>query len=354
MDALKRYQAPFLVALLLPILTGCQISYYLHSAKGQFDILNKRVPIEKALKKNDLAEAERKKLLLALDVQKFAGDVLHLNAKKNYTTFVKLDRPSVSYVVSASAKWELKHNLWSFPFVGSVPYKGYFDEEKAKAEEDNLKKQDLDTYRRGVSAYSTLGWFSDPLLSSMLGYSEHELVNTLIHETTHATLYIKSSADFNERMATFVGNKGMEIFYHQREGLESPTLALAKKENEDDRAFSVFISGEIKNLEAWYKTNPEKNEEARLAKIAEIQKRFVKELQPQLKSGSYKKFPDIQLNNARLLIYKTYLQDLSDFERLYELSGQNMETFLSHCRSLEDHKKPEQGLKELIARIEKK
>lgn len=235
-----------------------------------------------------------------------------------------------------------------------MPYKGYFDEEKAKAEEDELKKQDLDTYRRGVSAYSTLGWFSDPLLSSMLGYSEHELVNTLIHETTHATLYIKSSADFNERMATFVGNKGMEIFYHQREGLQSPTLALAKKENEDDRAFSEFISREIKNLEAWYKTNPEKNEEARLAKIAEIQKRFVKDLQPRLKSGSYKKFPEIQLNNARLLIYKTYMQDLSEFEKLYELSSQNMETFLNHCRSLEDHEKPEQGLKELISRIEKK
>lgn len=82
MDALKRCQAPFLLALLLPLLTGCQISYYLHSAKGQFDILNKRVPIEKALKKDDLTEQERKKLMLALDVQKFAGEVLHLNAKK--------------------------------------------------------------------------------------------------------------------------------------------------------------------------------------------------------------------------------------------------------------------------------
>jgi predicted aminopeptidase len=139
------------------LLSGCQLSYYLQSAGGQIAILNKRVPIEKALKNPDLSEDEKKKLLLAKDVQKFSAETLHLNAKANYTTYVKLDRPSVSYVVSASAKWELKHHLWSFPFVGSVPYKGYFSEDDAKEEEENLKKQDLDTYLRGVSAYSTLG-----------------------------------------------------------------------------------------------------------------------------------------------------------------------------------------------------
>lgn len=336
----------------LTLLTGCQISYYFQSATGQIAILNKRVPIAKALEKPDLTEEERKKLLLAQEVQKFSAEALHLNAKKNYTTYVKLDRPYVSYVVSASAKWELKHHLWSFPFVGSVPYKGYFNEADAKEEENELKAQDLDTYMRGVSAYSTLGWFSDPLLSSVMSYAEHELVNTLIHETTHATLYIKSSADFNERMAVFVGNKGMEMFYRQKEGADSPALKLAKKENEDDKLFSQFISEEIANLEAWYKGNPEKNEEARLTRISEIQKDFVKNLKPKLKSDSYKRFPEIKLNNARLLIYKTYMQDLSDFETLYKLSKEDMQIFLDHCKSLESAEKPEQALKKLISELQ--
>jgi predicted aminopeptidase len=188
----------------------------------------------------------------------------------------------------------------------------------------------------------------------MLAYPEHELVNTLIHETVHATLYIKSSADFNERMAVFLGNKGMELFYHQREGKDSKTLAIAQKENEDDKLFSQFISKEIQSLDAWYKSNPEKNEDARLAKIAEIQKHFIKELQAKLKSKSYDRFPEIKLNNARLLMYKTYMQDLSDFETLYKLSNEDFQIFLDHCKSLESAEKPEEGLKALIARLQGK
>lgn len=350
MDVLKRL---FPLLILMPLLSACQISYYFESAKGQIAILNRRVPIAKALQNPDLTPEERRKLLLAEEVQKFSRDVLHLNAGKNYTTYVKLDRPYVSYVVSASAKWELKHHLWSFPFVGSVPYKGYFNEADAKSEEETLKNQDLDTYMRGVSAYSTLGWFSDPLLSSMLSYPEHELVNTLIHETTHATLYIKSSADFNERMAVFIGNKGMEMFYHHKEGENSATLAIAQKENADDKLFSQFISQEISNLEQWYKSNPEKNEAARLTRIAEIQKDFVKNLLPKLSSNSYKRFSEIKLNNARLLVYKTYFQDLSDFEKLYQLSHNDIQIFLNHCKGLESAEKPEAALKELIAKLQK-
>ena len=353
MDALRIFK-PLLSLGICAVLTGCQLPYYLQSAGGQIAILNKRVPIKKALQNPELTETEKKKLLLAQDVQNFAAETLHLNAKKNYTTYVKLDRSAVSYVVSASAKWELKHHLWSFPFVGSVPYKGYFNEQDAKDEEADLKRQDLDTFMRGVSAYSTLGWFSDPLLSSMLVYPEHELVNTLIHETVHATLYIKSSADFNERMAVFLGNKGMEMFYHKLEGKDSKTLALAQSENEDDKLFSQFISREIQNLEAWYKSNPEKNEEARMARIAEIQKHFLKDLKPKLKSNSYNKFPDLKLNNARLLVYKTYMQDLSDFETLYKLSGEDFKVFLDHCKSLESSDKPEEGLKALIVTLQKK
>lgn len=332
----------------LLLLSGCQIGYYFSSAYNQMSLLSSRVPTEKALQDPALTEDQKRKILLAGKVREFAEKELHLKTTKNYTTFVKLDRPYVTYVVSAAPKWELKHHLWSYPFVGKMPYKGYFNEAGAKTEEQDLKKQDLDTYMRGVSAYSTLGWFNDPLLSSMLSYTDHDLVNTLIHETVHTTLFIKNSADFNERLAVFLGNKGMELFYQKEEGPDSRTVHQTQIENEDDRLFSQFISKEISDLESWYKNQSDKNEDLRQKRIKEIQERFQIELAPRMKSDSYKKFPQLSLNNARLLVYKTYMQDLGDFEKLYEQVGRDFSKFIEKCRDLEGSKKPEEDLKALV------
>jgi predicted aminopeptidase len=339
------------------ICAGCQIPYLVKSSYNQLSLLSSRVPLEKALNDPGVSDEEKRKLRLSKKVREFATTQLHLKESKNYTSFVKLDRPSVSYVVNASAKWELKHYEWWFPIVGKMPYKGFFNEQDAKDEEKELKAKGLDTYLRGVSAYSTLGWFNDPILSSMLIAKDFDLVNTLIHETVHATLYIKNSADFNERMAVFLGNKGMELFYLQEEGPDSETLKEVRLENQDQKLFSHFITQEIKELEVWYKTqsqtSQEKNEETRLARLAEINSHFVNDLQPQLKSKAYGRFANASLNNARLLLYKTYDQDLADFEELYQISGKNFEVFLKHCRELEKHPKPEQGLKELLQQLKR-
>lgn len=315
-------------------------------------LLNSRVPITEALQDPSLSSEEKSKLELAQKARLFAENELHLKATKNYTSYVKLDRPYVTYVVSAASKWELKHYQWSYPFVGKMPYKGFFNEAAAKAEEQALINENLDTYQRGVSAYSTLGWFKDPLLSSMLRYKDYDLVNTIIHETVHATLYIKHEADFNERLASFLGNKGAEIYYLKTEGPQSTTLKQVKNDNADDKIFSDFISNELKDLEAWYKSLPDsdRNEERRLQRIADIQVRFQKNILPKMNTKNYEKFTTAKLNNARLLIYRTYMQDLSDFEKLYEISNHNFETFITRCKELEDAKDPAQKLKELIAK----
>jgi len=354
MDVLRIFFPKKIIFLLLGIfvtslLTGCQISYYVKSAYNQMSMLNQRVPFEKALQDPTLSETDKQKIRLAKEAHDFAETDLHLHHGKSYTTFVKLDRPYVTYVVSASPKWELKHFLWSYPFVGSLPYKGYFNEADAKDEAEGLKQKDYDTYLRGVSAYSTLGYFDDPLLSSMLGYSDEDLVNTVIHETVHATLYIKSSADFNERLAVFLGGKGTEMFYLKKEGADSPTLKKIKDENEDDKLFSDFISAEIKSLEEWYKKQTVHDESARQARFKEIQADFTKELLPKLKTENHKNFAKVSLNNARLLVYKTYMQDLSDFQVLYDQVGHDFTKFIDTCRTLEKSKHPEEDLKALTA-----
>ncbi|MBV2167706.1 MAG: aminopeptidase, partial [Bdellovibrio sp.] len=195
------------------------------------------------------------------------------------------------------------------------------------------------------------GWFNDPVLSSMLRYDDYDLVNTIIHETVHATLYIKQAADFNERLATFLGNKGAEQFYLKKEGPDSPTLKQIQQENEDHKLFSLFISTELNNLEKWYNELPAtaRSEEKRTERIRQIQEHFIKNLQPQLKTKAFDKFPELKLNNARLLVYKTYMQDLGDFEKLYQLLGQDYSRFIEKCKSLEGAKDPAQSLKDLIA-----
>jgi predicted aminopeptidase len=324
-------------------LSGCQTGYLIRSAASQAQILMARVPIDEALKDPKLSAEQKRKLKLAVQAHEFAQTTLGLKKNRNYTSYVQLDRPYVSYVVSASEKNELKHYLWNYPIVGSLPYKGFADKKRADEEAAELKSQNLDVVVRGVSAYSTLGWFNDPVLSSMLTYKDHELVGTIIHESVHATIYIKSKADFNERLAVFIGNLGTEKFYEATEGKDSPTLKIINAENEDEKLFSVFISREIKALEAWYneRKGSKIDEELRQKRLKEIQTHFEAELKPQLKTDSYIHFGTLELNNARLLNYKLYIQDLSVFERAFNKMGQNFPKFLDFCKSLESQKDPE-------------
>lgn len=326
------------------------MGYLMKSGYGQMQLMHSREPVEKVLQDPSVSEEKKNKLRLAQEARLFAEKNLHLTPTKNYTSYVELNRPYVTYVVSAAQKWELKQYEWSYPFMGKMPYKGYFNEDDAQTEERQLQSEDLDTYMRGVSAYSTLGWFNDPILSSMLRYEDYDLVNTIIHETVHATLYIKNSADFNERLATFLGNKGAEQFYLSKEGANSPTLQKIKMENADQALFSHFISVELKNLEQWYKDLPlaERLEARRTERIAKIQKDFSERVLPQLKTDSFIKFPEQKLNNARLLVYKTYMQDLQDFETLYGLLNQDYFRFIEQCKTLEKSSNPAEALKELI------
>lgn len=327
------------------------MGYLMKSGVGQMKLLNSRVPVETALQDPQLDETKKSKLRLSQEARAFAEKDLHLKVTKNYTSYVELGRPYVTYVISAAPRWELKHYQWSYPFMGKMPYKGYFNEEDALSEEKELQKEELDTYLRGVSAYSTLGWFNDPVLSSMLRYDDYDLVNTIIHETVHATLYIKHAADFNEGLATFLGNKGAEQFYLKKEGPDSPTLKRIRQENEDNKLFSLFISSELNDLEKWYNELPAtaRSEEKRTERIRQIQEHFLQKLKPQLKTDAFDKFSELKLNNARLLVYKTYMQDLGDFEKLYDLLGQDYSRFIEKCKSFEGAKDPAQSLKDLIA-----
>ncbi len=345
MDLLKK-KILFLAFALL-ILPGCQLGYILRTAHHHFSLLAKKVSFDKALADPSIPEEDKRKIRLAIEARNFSGDVIGLKVTDNYQHYVRVPGQAVSYVVSAAEPWALQAHEWSFPLVGKFPYKGFPEKSQAAEEENSLQAQGYDTWLRGVSAYSTLGWFSDPLFSTMLAGEDHELVDVIIHESTHATLYIKNSADFNERMAVFVAAKGTEQFYLAKEGANSKTVLLMKDENFDTQIFSEFISQEIKDLDAWYKSLPKESQKAELktARIAEIQTHFQIKIANKLKTKRYVGFSKINLNNARLLYFKTYLQDLSDFEKLWVKSNANWKVFLSKLMQLKAVDKPEEKIK---------
>lgn len=331
------------------LLCGCQLDYIAHSAYNQSKILRARKPIEKVLQDSSVSEETKRKLRLVLEVKKFGEDNLGLKSNSNYLTYVALDRDYVSYVLQVAPFNELTHYEWDYPIVGKMPYKGYFNKDLAKDEAKKFPSDKWDVYLRGVSAYSTLGWFHDPVLSSMLRYSDHELVDTILHETVHANIYIKNHADFNERLAMFLGGLGMKQFYAQKEGANSPTLRSVAGEEADEKLFSRFISRELDDLKKWYQTHKSFSAEEKKARLDEIQTRFKQQLKPKLKSDSYSNFAELKLNNALLLTYQTYLYDLSDFEKLYEKKNRDYRAVLEFCKSLEKAEDPEKALKAAVA-----
>ena len=330
--------------------TGCQLGYYIHSGYHQAVLINSREPIDKVLKQSGTTDDERHKLELVKDVKKFAEDDLGLASSSNYTTFVRINDPYVTYIVQAAYAEELKPYLWHFPIIGNVPYKGYFTKSLALEEAAGFDKNKYDTYVRGVTAYSTLGWLQDSVLSTMLRYEDYELAEVLIHETVHTTLYIKSNAQFNERMATFLGEEGMKLYYLKTEGEGSSALKKAENDSHDQKIFSVFITKELESLKKWYEENKgHVTREAKAARLKEIQARFKTEIRPQFLADGYHDFEKRELNNAYLLALQTYEYSLVDFQKLYEHFNHDFKKTMEWLKTLKGDAHPDQTLKDFVA-----
>jgi len=332
--------------------TGCLVSYLVRSGVDQTKLLSQREKISDVLKNPDLPPAVKHKLQLSLEARQFAEQHLGLKQTENYTTYVELDRPHVSYIVLAAKKHKLEQHLFWYPIVGKLPYKGFFEKSDAEKAAKDFDATKFDVLVRGVSAYSTLGWFEDPLLSSMLQGEDHHVVALLIHESTHATMYFKSQADFNERLATFIEDIGTEAFYLKKEGENSATLKKIKNEVSDQKLFSQFISREIDLLKKWYDDNqhlPDTEiEVARQLQFKKIQESFIREVTPKLKTTNYTQFAKMALNNAQLLHLKTYMYNLDDLHQLYEHFNKDIRQFLTFCKSLEKSKDPSRAIADFL------
>ena len=191
-------------------LSGCAVPFYWQAIGGQLDLLRKRTPIEEIVEDPSVDSGLRDKLSSVAAIRRFAVDELRLPDNKSYTTYVALDRSYVVWNVVAAKEFSVDPERWCFPFAGCVAYRGFFARDKAESFQARLTAEGLDTFSGGSSAYSTLGYFADPVLSTMISGGEQYVASLLFHELAHQKLYIKGDSEFSEAFATTIEEYGTE------------------------------------------------------------------------------------------------------------------------------------------------
>lgn len=301
---------------------GCSPGYVLRAGWEEARILSARRAIHEVVHDTTTPAPVRDKLRLVQDAREFATRTLGLEAGDSFTSYVELERDTLLMVVNAAYEFRLAWKTWWFPIVGRLPYKGYFDFERAHAEAEKLRAAGYDTWVRPTSAFSTLGWFPDPLMSTTLRADSVGIVETVIHEITHTTFFPGGHARFNESFANFVGYRGAIDFFCGAMR-DDALCATAEDRWHDIRVFGRFFHSILDPLEALYATDlpPERMRREKRAVLRQAAGRFEREVQGEFRSGRYRGLDPETVNNAWLLSRMLYYTRLDDFEELYVRSG---------------------------------
>ncbi len=314
------------VGLMAVIASACSPIYVIRAGIAEAKILRARRPLPEVILDPATDERTRGKLTFAMEARKYAIEVLELDVGNSYTSFTQLDKDTLALVLSAAQKDRLASKTWWFPIVGSVPYKGYFSVSGALNDQAKLEADGFDTYLRPTAAFSTLGWFSDPLLSSLMRLDEVDLVETVLHELSHNHLFVKGQVRFNESFATFVGRAGAIEFFCTRDGGGPDTVKCLRAEARwrDNRRFETFIEELVEGLEAVYQDSAlayQTKLVERQAVFDEHLEIFETRVQPSFEASTFQNFLNAPLNNATLLARVRYYHRLEDFQILLGNQG---------------------------------
>ena len=325
----------FMAALLMALVSACSPFYVMRAAYEEGKILWRREPIADFIARPDVTADTQEKLRLVLETRDYARDRLQFNVGGSYASYSYVDRPDLTYVVLAAPKTELRPYTWWFLIVGSVPYKGYFSKQDAEAEIERLKAEGYDTNLRTSAAFSTLGWFDDPLLSHLLRYDKVLLSEIVFHELFHNTLYIKGAGAFNESSANFVGHRAAIDFFRDRFGDGSAEHQRALSLWEEEKEFGAFIGEVARELTALYSRDLPRADKLRLRE--EVFTRRKADWSRRIADRPlhrFRGFSQQPLNNAVLMHYVVYLKDLDLFEALYQACGRNLRQTIDVMRDV--------------------
>ena len=245
--------ALILILLILGFYTRHWLVYGFNQLKGQLNIIYNAQPISEVIENPLTPDSVKAKLILIREIKKYAVDSLGLAETNNYETYYDQKGKPALWVLTAAPEFKMEPYKWKFPFLGSLSYKGFFQKQKGVDELQLLKKKGFDADLSTVSAWSTLGWFGDPVMSSMMRKNVGSLAELIIHEMTHTTLYVKGNVEFNENLATFIGEIGAEKFLTHKFKDDSNVLTNYINHRKDNRIFSEYVVTSVAKLDSLYK-----------------------------------------------------------------------------------------------------
>jgi predicted aminopeptidase len=347
-----------MAVLIASALSGCSPSYVIRAAYEQSKILLSRRPIEEVIQDPKTSQDERTKLAYVLQARSYAT-AIGLQTGESFTAYADVGKDTLAWVVVGSRKDAFALYSWWFPIVGTVPYKGFFNKESAEKQAISLHAKGYETSMRGTEAFSTLGWFNDPVLSTTLRNSIPRIVSTVIHESVHSTVWIRGSVPFNETLASFVGSQAtVEFFAKQltqcaqdetRCALMRDFHRTAEHEYKFQRELADAVTLTYRELSALY-NNPALSSEEKIAQRSAV---FERSLAPFRAAHSKVKILR-EVNNADLMQFTIYLTELPLFEQLYQKSEGSWERFFTLIKEIQailekdSTKEPFKELKKLV------
>jgi predicted aminopeptidase len=300
--------------------------YLLRAAWEEGKILSRRRPIAQLVADSTTSPELRAKLALVLAAREYAHDSLGLETGQSFTTYSRLDRDTLVLVLSGAYRDRLRARTWWFPVVGRVPYKGYFDFGAARAAEHALTAEGFDARLGAASAFSTLGWFNDPLLPTTLRADSLSVANTVIHELTHNTFYAPGGAVFNESFANFVGARGAEQFFRSRG--QSVAAQTVVDRWEDEKVIGRFWASLYARVDSAFKSLPGEEPAQVTARIAVRDSIYARartflhdSVGPRLRTMKVGPVQRIRIDNAVLMARRVYLTNLDSFDAVLARHG---------------------------------
>ena len=322
--------------------SGCQTLYYYGQAiDGQLSILMHREPIEELIEDPEIDEKLKTRLLFILEVRKFAQKDLHLPVENNYLTYVDLNRSYVLWNVFAAPEFSLEPKTWCYPIAGCVAYRGYFSKTDAQGYADTLKQDNYDVYVGGVSAYSTLGWFDDPVLSTMMRLSEKDSAALIFHELAHKLFYVAGDSAFNESFATAVEQEGVRRWLMAKGDRQAYGEYLLNYRRH--RQFVDLIVQYRTRFESIYHSQEE--ETVKRARKTVLFARMIQDHEALKKqwdgTSRYESWFRQPLNNAKLVSVLTYQNWVPAFNAMLDENNGDLILFYEECQGLAEKAKSE-------------
>jgi predicted aminopeptidase len=323
-----------LLLVVTTMLPACGTVYVAQAARGQWQVMRAREPIDKVIASERTPQDLRARLTEVRAAREFASRELGLPDNGSYRSYADLKRPYVVWNVIAAPEFSVHPQRWCFPIAGCVAYRGYFSEDKARRFSEGLLERGFDTFVGGVPAYSTLGKFQDPVLNTMLGYGDDELAAIIFHELSHQLVYVPGDSEFNEAFATAVEQAGLERWLKFR-GRESDLGRYKSRKVRQAQVVGLFARTRTKLASLYQQTLSEEDMRTRKREVLASLDGELAALEKKLGIRSaYRDLAPNGLNNAILASVATYYDCVPGFERLLASKSGDLPAFYAAVRDL--------------------